>query len=101
MLERGDPSQALQLKELQAAAPRLALTIVPVDVQAWDEPDLIFRTKKNARAETLVGLGEPLSSHLKKIAQFCSRTDRDATVSPLLQAHPASLPSYNTSVALI
>jgi putative ABC transport system substrate-binding protein len=70
ILERGDPSQALQLKELEAAAPRLALTVVPVGVQGWNESDQIFRSIKQGRAEALVGLGEPLSSHLKKIAQF-------------------------------
>ena len=97
MLERGNPSQALQLKELQAAAPRLALTIVPVDVQGWDESDRIFGTIKKGRAETLVGLGDPLSSHLKKIAQF-SVDSRLPAIHTLAQfADVGGLMSYGSS----
>jgi putative ABC transport system substrate-binding protein len=97
MLERGDPSEALQLKELEAAAPRLAITILPVDVQGWDESDRIFRSVKQGRAETLVGLGDPLSSHLKKIAQF-SIDNRLPAIHKLAQfADVGGLMSYGSS----
>jgi putative ABC transport system substrate-binding protein len=97
ILERDDPSQALQLKELEAAAPRLAVTIVPVDVQGWNESDRIFRTIKQERAETLVGLGDPLSSHLKKIAQF-SVNSRLPAIHTLAQfADVGGLMSYGSS----
>jgi putative ABC transport system substrate-binding protein len=97
MLERGDPSETLQLKELEAAAPRLAVTILPVDVQGWDESDRIFRSIKQGRAETLVGLGDPLSSHLKKIAQF-SFDNRLPAIHKLAQfADVGGLISYGSS----
>jgi putative ABC transport system substrate-binding protein len=97
MLERGDRLQALQLKELQAAAPRLALTIVPVEVQGWDESDRIFGTIRKGHAETLVGLGEPLSGHLKKIAQF-SIDSRLPAIHALAQfADLGGLMSYGSS----
>jgi putative ABC transport system substrate-binding protein len=70
MLERSDPAHMLQLKELQSAAPRLSLTIVPVDVKGSDDFDRVFAMIRKDRAGALVVFGDRLfSSDLKQIAK--------------------------------
>lgn len=67
----GNDSHALQLKDLQAAAPTLGLAVVPLPVRNLAEIESAFATMKAERAGAVQLLGDALlTSHQNRIAQL-------------------------------
>jgi putative ABC transport system substrate-binding protein len=68
---RGNDSHALQLKDLQAAAPALGLAVLPLAVRNLAEIESAFATIKAERADAVQLLGDALlTSHQRRIAQL-------------------------------
>jgi putative ABC transport system substrate-binding protein len=67
----GNDSHALQLKDLEAAAPTLGLAVLPLGVRNLAEIESAFVTMKAQRADAVQLLGDALlTSHQRRIAQL-------------------------------
>jgi putative ABC transport system substrate-binding protein len=98
MLHPDHPSHPLQLKELQSAAPGLALTIVPADVKGSDDFGRAFGTIRRERPGALIVLKNAMfSSNLKQIGQFALDGRLPAIYSLAQFVDVGGLMSYGTN----
>jgi putative tryptophan/tyrosine transport system substrate-binding protein len=69
-----NPGKAAELRELEAAAQRLAIAVWPIEVRSEADFERAFRTISLERADALLTLREPLvQGHQKQIVQFAAR----------------------------
>lgn len=98
MVERSHRTHPLELEELQAAAPGLAVTIFPVEVKESDDFDPAFDMIRRAGPGALVVLEDPMfSRHLKQIAQFTVDRRLPAIYSLAQFVDVGGLMSYGTN----
>jgi len=90
------------LREAQAAAPALGLTVLPMEVRAPDEFDDQFATIIRLGADALLTAGDPFTSaHQRRILDFAA-THRLPTVCGAVQfAKAGCLISYSPSHAAV
>jgi putative ABC transport system substrate-binding protein len=96
------PATVLGLREVQAAAPALGLTILPIEVRTPDEFDEQLATMLPLGADALLTPGDPFTSaHHRRILTFAA-THRLPTVCGALHfAEVGCLIAYSTSHAAL
>jgi putative ABC transport system substrate-binding protein len=96
------PATAILLREAQAAAPALGLTILPIEVRTPDEFDDQLATMLRLGADALLTPGDPFTSaHHRRILTFAA-THRLPTVCGALHfAEAGCLIAYSTSHAAL
>jgi putative ABC transport system substrate-binding protein len=71
LLNPANPTNPLQLKEIQAAAPALGVTLLPVEAKEPGDIDRAFAVMRNERAGTLIVFGDPMfGTHQRRIAEL-------------------------------
>ena len=71
LLNPGNPSNPLQLKEVQAAAPSVGLALRAFEIKTPDDLDATFAAMKKQRSGALLVFGDPLlETSRRQIAKF-------------------------------
>jgi putative ABC transport system substrate-binding protein len=98
LLNPANVSHAGELKDLQAAAPALGVTLLPVEVSGPDDVDRAFATIRGARLGGLLLLGDPvISTPMRRIADFALRNRLPASYAIREWTEHGGLMSYGTS----
>ena len=100
MFNPANPSNALQLKDLQKVAPSLKVSLTPVEAQAPADIDRAFNALKKDRPSALLLIGDTLlSANQKRIAEFAlgNRIPAGYTLRQFVEA--GGLMSYGTNFA--
>jgi len=85
LLDPASPTQVDQFKSLQAAAPALRLTLLPVEIKGPDDIDPGFAAIRRERVEAVNILGGAATIHLKRVAELAIKS-RMATISTTRRA---------------
>jgi putative tryptophan/tyrosine transport system substrate-binding protein len=87
----------LQLKDLQAAAPAMGLTLLPFEIRGAEDIDRAFATIAKARSEGLVLLpGATIASHMKRIVELAIKARIPAILTVRVWAELGGLMAYGT-----
>ena len=71
LLNPVNPSNPLQLKDIQAAAPAFRVTLLPLEIKGPDDMDHTFTTIEKERPGALLVIGDRLfATHQKRIFEF-------------------------------
>ncbi len=71
LLNPTNPTNPLQLKEIQAAAPALGVTLLPLEAKGPDDIERAFATMRKNRPGALLVMGDPMfGTHRKRIAEL-------------------------------
>ncbi len=71
LLNPDNPTNPLQLKEIQAVAPALGVTLRALEATGPDDLDRAFAVMRNERPEALIVFGDlMLGTHRRRIAEF-------------------------------
>ena len=71
LLNPDNPTNPLQLKEIQAVAPALGVTLLPLEAAEPDDLDRAFAVMRNERPEALIVLGDLMfGTHRRRIADL-------------------------------
>ena len=98
LLNPANPTNPLQLKLIQAVAPRSSVTLSSFEAKGPDEVDRVLVTLGRERPEALIVLGDPmLSTHRRGILEFSIRHRVPATYSTREWVADGGLMSYGTS----
>ncbi len=98
LLNPANPTNPLQLKLIQAARPTYGLTLSSFEAKGPDELDRLLATLGRERPEALIVLGDPmLSTHRRRILDFCVRNRVPATYSTREWVADGGLMSYGTA----
>jgi putative ABC transport system substrate-binding protein len=93
-----NPTNPLQLKETQAAAPTLGVTIVPVEIKGAEDFDQAFATMKKKRADALVVFSDPMFGfYQKQIADLAVKSRLPAIYGSRYYVEAGGLMSYGTT----
>jgi putative tryptophan/tyrosine transport system substrate-binding protein len=91
------PPNRIQLGDMQAAAPAMRLTLVPVEIRGADDVDRAFAAIAKDRVDGLVLLpGGPISSNQRQIAALALKTRVPAIFTVSVWAELGGLVSYGT-----
>jgi putative ABC transport system substrate-binding protein len=97
LLNPANPTNPLQLKETQAAAPILGVTIVPVEIKGAEDFDPAFATMKKKRADALVVFSDPMFGfYQKQIADLALRSRLPAIYGNRYYVEAGGLMSYGS-----
>jgi putative ABC transport system substrate-binding protein len=98
LLNPANPSNPLQLKLTQAAAPTLGVTLLPLEARAADDIDRAFTAMREERTDALLVFGDPmLGSHNHRIVELAARARLPAMYSRREMAEAGGLMSYGTN----
>ena len=98
LLNPANPTNPLQLKLAQAAAPALGVTLRPFEAREADDIDRAFVALRKERSGGLILVGDPLlGSHRKKIISLSAQTRLPAIYSLREYVQDGGLMSYGTS----
>jgi putative ABC transport system substrate-binding protein len=100
MFNPANPSNPLQVKDLQKVAPSLKVSLAPVEAQAPGDIDHAFNALKKDRPSALLLIGDTLlSANQKRIAEFAlvNRIPAGYTLRQFVEA--GGLMSYGTNFA--
>ena len=98
LLNPANPTNPLQIKLTQAAAPILGVTLVTFDVKRVDEIDRAFAAMATKRPGALIVIGDPLlSSHRRKIIDLAAKSRLPAIYASGVWADDGGLMAYGTN----
>ena len=87
------------IKDLQAAAPALGVTVLPLQVKVADDIERAFDVIKRERAAALLLLGDALlTTHMKRIADLAIRNRVAATYTARTFIHVGGLMGYGADI---
>jgi len=88
-----------QVKDLQAAAPALGMTVLPLEARGPDDIDRAFATMRKERAGGLIVVGEPtvIGAHRRQIADLAIKNRLPAVGTNPQWADAGLLMSYGTN----
>jgi len=93
-----NPTNPLQLKDSQAAAPALGLKVIAVDVKGVDDFERVFAAiKKDGAGGLLVPADPTFGSERKRIIDFAAKNRLPAMYSSSDNAEAGGLMSYGTN----
>ncbi len=99
LYNRDDPGKAIELRETEAAARALGMTVQALGVRDGADFEGAFQTIGRERAEILVVLGDPLTMfHRPRIIEFTSRTRTPAMYAYRQFVDSGGLISYGPSL---
>lgn len=100
LLNPVNPSNPLQLKDIQAAAPAFRVTLLPLEIKGPDDMDHTFTTIEKERPGALLVIGDRLfATHQKRIFEFVMKSRLPAIYSQSVYVDGGGLMSYGTSFA--
>jgi putative tryptophan/tyrosine transport system substrate-binding protein len=100
LLNPVNPSNPLQLKDIQAAAPAFRVTLLPLEIKGPDDMDHTFTTIEKERPGALLVIGDRLfATHQKWIFEFVMKSRLPAIYSQSVYVDGGGLMSYGTSFA--
>jgi putative ABC transport system substrate-binding protein len=86
------------LKEIQAAAPALGVTLLPLEVKGTDDIDRAFTAVTKERPGALIVIGDPMiGSHQRRISELVVKNRLPAIYSSRLSMDGGGLMSYGTN----
>jgi putative ABC transport system substrate-binding protein len=98
LLNPANPTNALQLKETQAAAPALGVTLLILETKGAEDFDRAFATMRHERVGALLVFSDPLFGfHQKRIAELAEKSRLPAMCGNRYYAEAGSLMSYGTA----
>jgi putative ABC transport system substrate-binding protein len=93
-----NPTNPLQVKELQAAAPALGVTLLSLEVKGPDDIDRAFTAMRKERAGALIVFGDPmLETHRTRIFEFAVKSRLPAIGAQRAYVDAGGLMSYGTN----
>jgi putative ABC transport system substrate-binding protein len=97
LLNPANPTNPLQLKETQAAAPGLGVTLLPLEVRGPDDFDRAFTAMRKERARALLVFGDPMfGTHRTRIVELAAKSRLPAIWSLSEYVEAGGLMSYGT-----
>jgi putative tryptophan/tyrosine transport system substrate-binding protein len=100
LLNPVNPSNPLQLKDVQAVAPSFRVTLLPLEIKGPDDIDPTFTTIEKERPAAILVLGDRLfATHQKRIFEFMVKGRLPAIYSQSGYVDAGGLMSYGTSFA--
>jgi len=100
LLNPVNPSNPLQLKDIQAVAPAFRVTLLPLEIKGPDDMDHTFTTIEKERPGALLVIGDRLfATHQKRIFEFVIKSRLPAIYSQSVYVDGGGLMSYGTSFA--
>jgi putative tryptophan/tyrosine transport system substrate-binding protein len=100
LLNPGNPTNPLQLKEIQAAAPALGVKLVPFEAKEPDDIDRAFAGMRNERAAAVLVFGDPMfGSYQKRIVDLAFKNRLPAIYGSSDNMVIGGLMSYGTNFA--
>jgi putative ABC transport system substrate-binding protein len=100
LMNPANVSHPREVKDLQAAAPALGVTLLVLEVRKPDDIDGVFAAIARQRAGALLLLGDPVISTLqRRIAEFAARSRLPAIYTIREWTEAGGLLSYGTSFA--
>ena len=98
LLNPANPTNPLQLKEIQAIAPALGVTLLPLEVKGADDIDPAFTAMQKARVEALIVFGDPMfGTHQRRIFELAAQSQLPAIYGTRLSVDAGGLMSYGTN----
>jgi putative ABC transport system substrate-binding protein len=95
-----NPTNPIQLKDTQAAAPSLGMTVLAVEVKGSDDLERAFATIKKDRAGGLLVPGDPMfGSQRKRILDFAAKSRLPVMGATPENAEDGVLMAYGTDFA--
>ena len=100
LLNPVNPSNPLQLKDIQAVAPAFRVTLLPLEIKGPDDMDHTFTTIEKERPGALLVIGDRLfATHQKRIFEFVIKSRLPAIYSQSVYVDGGGLMSYGTGFA--
>ena len=94
-----NPASPLQLKELQATAPTLGVTLLPFEAQVAHDIDRAFTAMHQERVEALIVMGDAmLGTHQSRVVELAAQARLPATYNLRAFVDAGGLMSYGTHV---
>src|SRR5713226_1611584 len=98
LLNPANPTNPLQLKEIQAVAPTLGVALLSMDAKEADDIDRAITTIRKERAGALMVIGDPmLGTNAKRIAELAVKGRMPAIYGTSPNVDAGGLMSYGTN----
>ncbi len=98
LLNPANPTNPPQLKEIQAAAPALGVTLLPVEAKGPDDIDRAFAVMRNERPGALIVFGDLMfGTHQRRIAELAVKSRLPAIWAVRENVNAGGLMSYGTN----
>ena len=98
LLNPANPTNPLQLKEIQAVAPALGVTLLPLEVKVADDIDRAFTTIRKERPGALIVIGDPMiGSEQRRISELVVKNRLPAIYGSGGYVDAGGLMSYGTN----
>jgi len=98
LLNPANPTNPLQLKETQAAAPALGVAIVPLEIKGAEDFDQAFSAMGKKRADALLVFSDPMFGfYQKQIANLAVKSRLPAIYGSRYYVEAGGLMSYGTN----
>jgi putative ABC transport system substrate-binding protein len=98
LLNPSNPTNPLQLKEIQAAAPALGVTLLSLEAKRADDIDRAFTTMRRERPGALVVIGDPMfGTHARRIVELAAKSRLPAIYASRISIDTGGLMSYGTN----
>jgi ABC-type uncharacterized transport system substrate-binding protein len=99
LLNPGNPTNPPQLKEVQAVAPALSLTLLSLEVKGADDIERAFTAMKKDRTGALLVVGGGVGNHGPRVAELAVKSRLPAMWSSSDSVETGGLMSYGTNFA--
>jgi putative ABC transport system substrate-binding protein len=100
LLNPANPTNPLQLKLTQTAAPRLGVTLLSLEAKGPEDIDRAFTAMRKERAGALLVMGDPmLGTHRRRIVELAAKSRLPAIYASRPQVDAGGLISYGTNFA--
>jgi len=98
LLNPTNPTNPLQLKEIQAAAPGLGVTPLPLEAKGPDDIERAFTTIGKERPGALIIIGDPMfGSHRRRLAELAAKSRLPAIYTTRQMVEAGGLMAYGTN----
>jgi len=98
LLNPANPTNPLELKEIQAAAPALGVTLLPLAAKGLDDIERAFALMRNERPGALIVFGDPMfATHQRRMAELALKSRLPAIWAMRENVNAGGLMSYGTN----
>ena len=98
LLNPANPTNPLQLKEIQAAAPALGVTLLPLAAKGLDDIERAFALMRNERPGALIVFGDLMfGTHQRRMAELAVKSRLPAIWAMRENVNAGGLMSYGTN----
>ncbi len=98
LLNPTNPTNPLQLKEIEAAAPALGVTLLRLEAKGPDDIDRAFATMRTERPGAIIVIGDPMfGTHARRIAELAFRSRLPAIYTLRQYVDAGGLMAYATN----